>query len=268
MTILRSIRSELLKLTTVRSTWILGLILFAYVGVSAAGFAGVLAIAEDDGGLPTGAGLHLAIYAIATSVVGYAFPLLIGAFTITGELRFQTLTPTFLATPARGAVLAGKVVASFLVGLVLGVVGLLASAGLGGLVLALTGQETGFDDPETWWMIGRAVLAMALWTIVGVGLGTLIPNQVAVIVIVIAFTQFIEPVLRVATAFVDWTAELGRFLPGAASDALVGSSFFGIIGAAGGVDPLEPWQGGLVMVGIAGVLLLLGGLTTWRRDVT
>ena len=109
---------------------------------------------------------------------------------------------------------------------------------------------------------------MALWSIIGVALGVLIPNQVAVIVIVLAFTQFVEPLLRAASAFWEWTAELGRFLPGAAGDALVGSSIYTAFTGAVAVDPLEWWQGGLVLAGYAAVFLVAGALTTWRRDVT
>jgi branched-subunit amino acid transport protein len=107
---------------------------------------------------------------------------------------------------------------------------------------------------------------MALWAAVGIGLGSVVTNQVAVIVIVIAFTQFIEPVLRSVGALADWIADIVRFLPGAASDALVGTSVFGMM--APGQETLDWWIGALVLAGIAAVLTIIGALTTWRRDVT
>jgi ABC-2 type transport system permease protein len=105
---------------------------------------------------------------------------------------------------------------------------------------------------------------------VGVALGVLIPSQIGSIVTIIAFTQFVEPTLRVAAAFVDWLGEVGRFLPGAAGDALVGASIFSMFtgGTGGGVAPLEWWQGGLVLAGYALVMGAIGAATTWRRDVT
>ena len=60
-----------------------------------------------------------------------------------------------------------------------------------------------------------------------------------------------------------------RFLPGAASDALVGASLFTT--AAPGMpaeEPLAWWVGGLVLLGYGLVLVLLGHLLSWRRDVT
>ena len=57
-----------------------------------------------------------------------------------------------------------------------------------------------------------ALLAGVLFACVG--LGTLVTNQVAALVIVIAFTQFVEPILRVAASLSDITANIGKFLPG------------------------------------------------------
>jgi hypothetical protein len=102
-----------------------------------------------------------------------------------------------------------------------------------------------------------------------VGLGALIRNQVAAIVIVLAFTQVIEPILRLAGSFVGWVGDATRFLPGAASDALVGASFYSAIAGAGGTGSgaLEWWQGGLVLLGFAAMFAVLAQLFSWRRDV-
>jgi hypothetical protein len=134
--------------------------------------------------------------------------------------------------------------------------------------MQLVGVDPGLDSADNWALIARALLAMALWAVVGVGLGVLLPNQVAVIVSVLAFTQFLEPLLRLASSFWEWTAAVGRFLPGAATDALVGSSIYSLAAAGGATDVLEWWQGGLVLGGYAVLFIGIGALTTWRRDVT
>jgi ABC-2 type transport system permease protein len=274
MIVWRSVRSELLKVTTTRLWWVLALVLLGYVGFTAGLLAGLFgALGEqmsaqpDAPQLPTDA-LPPIVYSVATAV-GYVFPVLLGALATTGEFRHQTITPTFLATPRRGLVLVAKVVVGLLVGALFGLIGLVASMGLGAPILSATGVDPALSDPDTWALAARVVLAMAIWAVIGVGLGVLVPNQVAVIVIVLAFTQFLEPILRFGTSIWEWTAELGRFLPGAASDALVGSSIFTSLGgAATTVAPLEWWQGGLVLAGIAAVVVVAGALTTWRRDVT
>ncbi|MET0955119.1 MAG: ABC transporter permease, partial [Cryobacterium sp.] len=235
--ILRPVAAEFAKILSTRMWWILALVLFGYIALLAGGLSALFggvdsgAISPDSVSSGGGAGLSTLgslpplIYSFAASV-GYVFPVLLGALATTGEFRHQTLTPTFLATPRRGRVLGAKTIALFVVGAALGLVGLAASVGVGALVFNGFGIDPLLADGETWALIGRTVLAMALWAVIGVGLGVLVPSQVASIVIVLAFTQFIEPLLRFASTFTQVTADIGKFLPGAASDALVGASFF------------------------------------------
>ncbi|AYF98757.1 ABC transporter permease [Protaetiibacter intestinalis] len=269
---LRSIHSEIRKVLTTRIWWILALILFGYIALVAAGMAALFAFASDQlteqggQGIPE-EGIPPLIYSLTTAF-GYVFPVLFGALATTGEFRHQTLTPTFLATPRRSTVLGGKVVTAVVFGVVYAVVGSLGAVGLGGIVIAATGHDPLLGASDTWALLGRVVIAMVLWAVIGVGLGVLVPNQVAVIVIVLAFTQFVEPLLRTAAAFWEWSAAVGRFLPGAAGDALVGSSIFSALTGGSAVQPLEWWQGGLVLAGYAALFLVAGAATTWRRDVT
>ena len=62
------------------------------------------------------------IYSVASSV-GYVFPVLFGTLATTAEFRHQTLTPTFLATPQRGAVLGAKFATLAVFGAIYGVAG-------------------------------------------------------------------------------------------------------------------------------------------------
>jgi hypothetical protein len=274
---LRSIAAEFAKLFTTRMWWILAIVLFAYIGLLAGGLAALFAgiqtgvispDAVNTGGGPTPdlGSLPPLIYSFASSV-GFVFPVLLGALATTGEFRHQTLTPTFLATPRRGVVLGAKTVTLVVVGAGFGIIALAASVGIGGGVLSAFGVDALLLDQETWLQAARAVLAMGLWAMVGVGLGVLVPNQVASIVIVLAFTQFIEPLLRLAASFLEVTAQIGNFLPGAASDALVGATVFAFA-SPGTVAPLDWWQGGLVLLGYALVATVIGYAASWKKDVT
>ncbi len=275
MSLLASTRSETTKVFSTATWWILAIVLVFYVGSTAGGVAalfGGIASGDLGGGegqaIPPTVSLAPSIYAVATSV-GYVFPLLVGALMVTGEFRHKTLTPTFLATPRRGIALFSKVVVAIFVGLIYGVIAIGSAVGPGAGILAAFGVETELGNSDTWALLGRALLALVIWTIVGVGLGAFLRNQVIAIVVVLAFTQFVEPIARLAGGFVDWVGDVTQFLPGAAGDALVGASLFESFGGApSGTSGLEWWAGGLVLAGYAAIFLLLGWATSWRRDVT
>lgn len=271
---MRLIRSEYRKLVTTRMWWVLLIVLAVYVAFIAGVFALIFGAFSDFGegqGLPASMDVHPFVYSAATSI-GYVFPVLLGALAVTGEFRHQTLTPTFLTAPRRGRVLLAKLLVVAVAGAVYGAVAFAASIIVGAPLLAIGDVPLGLGDLDTWALVARGVLAMMIWAVIGVGLGALVPNQVAAIVIVIAFTQFLEPTLRAGAMLLDWAAQIGQFLPGAASDALVGASFFS--GAAftgeGGpeVPMLDWWQGGLVLAAIAAVLVMIGANARWKSDVT
>jgi len=274
MSLARATRSELTKQFSTSLWWVLAIVLVAYLGFTAGGLAatlgavasGVLSDSATGGALP-GETLPPIIYSIATSV-GYIFPLLIGVLVVTGEFRHKTLTPTFLATPRRGIALTGKALAGVVMGVLYGVLALVATVGPGAGLLAAFGEPTALDEPETWALLGRIVVAFVVWVLIGIGVGTLVRNQIGAVVGVIAFTQFVEPIVRTVAGFIGGVGDVIRFLPGAASDALVGASIYSTFAeAAGGAAPLDWWAGGLILLGYAVVFLVLGGLLSWRRDV-
>ncbi|WP_349425450.1 ABC transporter permease [Microbacterium sp. LWS13-1.2] len=272
MSLTAATRAETTKLFSTSVWWILAVVLFAYVAFTAAALGFVFAAAAT-GALPGNApplpeeGLAATLYSTATAV-GYVFPLLVGTLMVTAEFRHKTLTPTFLATPRRGRVLAAKLAVGVLIGVVLGVIGIAAALGTSAAFLAGFGLETEITSLDTWTMLGRMLLAYVLWTLIGVGVGALVRNQVGAIVGVLVFTQFVEPIGRTAAAFVDGLSGFTRFLPGAASDALVGASVLSASMPQGSAEPLEWWAGGLILLGYAVVFVVVGHLVSWRRDVS
>lgn len=266
-------RSELTKQVTTAMWWILAVVLVVYVGSTAAGLGFVFA-ASATGALPESGGapipeegLATALYSLAVSI-GYVFPLLIGTLMVTTEFRHQTLTPTFLATPRRAVVLGAKVAVGAVLGVVYAVIAIVATVGPAAGFLAGFGLDTDLTSSDTWALLVRIVIAFVLWVLVGIGVGALVRNQVAAVVIVLAFTQFVEPLARLAASFVEGLSNVTNFLPGAAGDALVGSSILAIAGAGAASAPLEWWAGGLVLLGYAAVFLVIGYFTSWRRDVS
>ncbi|WP_282945526.1 ABC transporter permease [Cellulomonas endometrii] len=263
--------SEYRKIITTRTWWVLLIVMVVYMAF----IGGMLAFAFTfDGADVSGASgepvamdpeaVATAVYTLPASF-GYALPLLVGVLSVTAEFRHRTLTPTLLAQPDRNRFVAGKLLAGLPMGLLYGVLGMLATVGAGVAAFAFTDAPTLLDDGGVWAIIARTALALTVWCMVGVGLGFAMPNQVVAIVVVLAFTQFVEPILRLVLTLNDATAGIGRFLPGAAGEAISGGSFYS---ATGSGDILGPVAGALVLVGYALVLALLGRLTTLRRDIT
>ena len=114
------------------------------------------------------------------------------------------------------------------------------------------------------YLIVLSVVVMALWAVLGVAVGGVMTNQVAAIIVILAFTQFVEPIARLALGAWDATAGVARFLPGAAADAVLGSSFYAQTGA---VDLLPRWGGALVMLAYVALFLTCARFVTLRRDV-
>jgi hypothetical protein len=251
--------------------WLLGVVMFAYMGFM--GIVMAFSLTNDPsamgGGLGTvteldGLTIARTVYTLAVSL-GYVFPLVIGALSITSEFRHKTITPTLLAEPRRGIFLGAKLVVGAALGAAYGVIGT-AGAVLGALPFLLTkGDGAHLGDGGVRADLFFSVLAIAIWCVIGVGLGTLLPNQIASVVVILAFTQFVEPILRIGLVAVDALEGVQKFLPGAAAEALAGSSLYSTTGMLGLLD--RGW-GAVVLLAYAAGFALLGRYTTLRRDIS
>lgn len=272
-----ALRVEVRKTATTRTWWLIALVMLGYMAVMGVimAFSLVLGMrqAQESGQQSSGLGetpVILDAMSIATSVytlavaLGYIFPAILGALAVTGEFRHRTITPTLLAEPRRSLVLGAKLVAVLPFALVVAIAGVVGTVLGGAATLAVMGEPTLLGDSEIQRTIVMSVVALLLWALVGVGFGSVITNQVAAIVVLLAFTQFVEPILRLLLAQFDVTEALSKFLPGAAGEAIAGSSLYVSSGLA---QLLAPWQGVLVLLGYAVVLVLVGRFTTFRRDI-
>jgi ABC-type transport system involved in multi-copper enzyme maturation permease subunit len=258
------VRSELKKISSTRLWWGLLLGAMLWTGLNAgitAGFAGI----EPGAGQPATPGLDTpeairSVYAAAAFGGAYVFALILGITGMTQEYRYQTITPTFLVCPRRSRVVGAKIVAHLAVGVLYGAAALVAAVAVGALVIGLRGYDLGFGAERLWSSMVLAVVAVALWTLIGIGIGTFIRNQVVAILVGILVTFLLEPLITVALNALELEA-VGKFLPSNASSALMApSNSF--------VDYLDWWAGGLVLLGYAAVLAGLGMLANIRRDVT
>ena len=258
------LRSELTKTLTTRMWWALlvgAVLLTALQAVATAAVAGSGpgTGAPATPGLESGETLRQAFAGAAFNGT-YLFALVMGVLAITGEYRHQTVTPTFLATPRRARVVVAKALAQVAVGAVFGLVALLTALVGAGTVIAVRGASMGLDDPTLWRAMVLVVLAISLWTVLGLGIGTLLRNQVAAVLVAIGLGLVIEPLLGLLLTVLDLDV-VARFLPSAASSAVLDPPTTGF-------DLLPWWGGALVMAAYAAAFAALGVLLSVRRDIT
>ena len=258
------LRAELKKISSTRLWW--GLLLGAVVFSGIQSLANAVVAGMDAGaGQPTIPGLDSAeairsVYPMAMFSGTYIFALILGVTGMTGEYRYQTITTTFLVSPRRSRVVAAKILAHVVMGLVYGLVALLAVLVVGGATMTIRGHGLGYGADRLWPTMALAVVAVAIWAVVGIGVGTLVRNQVVAVLLAVLVTFLVEPLLTFALAAADLDAVV-RWLPTNASTALM---------APGDVlvDYLDWWAGGLVLLGYGLVLAALGLLLSVRRDIS
>jgi ABC-2 type transport system permease protein len=105
--------------------------------------------------------------------------------------------------------------------------------------------------------LAGVVAAVAIFGLIGVGLGALLREQVATVVGLLVYLFIAEPIVTRIPALDSWTV----YLPGAAANALTQV-------AQANQDFLPPWQGGLVLAAYGLLLATAGTALTIRRDIT
>lgn len=184
---------------------------------------------------------------------GALFAALIGVMAITSEFRHGTIRSTFLVTPDRNRVIAAKVIASLLMGIVFGLVAIWLSFGIGYAILAGRGIDFALDTNHVLLLMLGTLLMTALWAALGVGLGAVVTNQVFAVIGVIVWAFFVDNLIRALVP------DVGRFTPVGASDSVT----------AGFADYLlAPALGGLLLAAYAVVFVAAGAVLVARRDVT
>ncbi|MDR3068018.1 MAG: ABC transporter permease [Cellulomonas sp.] len=267
----QTLTMEFRKYFSTRTWWALLLVTLAWVAMNlatmvlAVHFGGSDMTEQDGMSMPKGDDLARLLYSMGTTL-GFVFPAIVGAMSVAGEYRHQTLTPTLLADPVRWRVLAAKFVSAVPLGALYAVAVIVGCLAFGAAPLALLGDATALGSGQTWEMFARMVLAMVLWGLVGVGLGTLITNQMAAIVTLLGITMFLEPTLRAIPMLIGRDVPALAYLPGALGDGVTGESLYSMLGE-NGVSLLSLGPAVLGLVVYAVVLLVAGYFLRFRRDV-
>jgi hypothetical protein len=181
--------------------------------------------------------------------------LLVGITMMAGEFRHNTATPTFLITPDRRRVIAAKLAAGSVVGVVVAAVSSLLTLAVALPWLAARDIDISLLSTDVGVPILGALIATGLAAAVGIGLGALMPNQTVAITVVIVWTSIVEALL------VGFVPEIGRWLPTGAASALGGT-----VTAEGGLLPF--WGAALLLTGYGLALAAAGTRLVTRREIT
>jgi ABC-2 type transport system permease protein len=237
------IRSELLKLRTLRSTlWAAGALLA--VALLTAGLA-----MGDAGskGYSSPSELRETIAAIGYAAV--FFLAVLGANSVAGEYRHGTISQRFLANPARRRVLVAKLVTYALVGAVVGLVVTALSAPIGEAVVSAKGLTLDLGDAGPRLFASIAVAA-ALAGMLGVVIGALTRNPT--IAMVAIFGVWIAE--KIAGG---WLGDIGQYLP-----------FTLVENTLGLIHPMGWGSAALTLAGLIAALALVAQRVVTPRDVT
>ncbi len=243
---IRLVRAELVKLSTTRLFLWLGLLIVAL----SAFVTSTTILSNQESELAT---LSQQRSIAQFAAVGAVIALIVGIVLAAGEYAHGTIAHTFLVTPVRERVVAAKLVAGAIVGVLV----------------------TGFAELVTWtiaaawlsgksvpfWLDSRSILntylgilgAGALAAALGVGLGALLQRQTAAIVLALIWLLVGEPVLSIA--------HIQEYAPGHAIAAVA-------VAGNRGSELLAFWPGLLIALGYVGALAAAGAVAVDRSDVS
>lgn len=248
------IRAELLKLRTTRTLpWLL-LATLALVVVTVG--ANIASADPDDAALP----LHDP--ALLGQVIGISFGIpqvlmtVLGALAFTQEVRYGTITSTFLVEPRRSRVLVAKAVALVTAAVAIAAATLVVSVGLS---MALIGTKDGniTTGRQFWQIVAAVFVAMVLYGVFGLTLGALLRDQIVAVVAIVVWLGPAEHLL------IDALPEVGRWTPGGAT--------FGLLQIGPALSTpgtlLDAAVGGLLLLGYTITAAALALTVAPRRDV-
>lgn len=264
------LRSEWVKLFTLRSTWwCLGIIAALTVGIPA-----LIALAlsnSGDAGLAGSADTGYVNWMMATTLpIGFSVlaAAVLGCLVITGEYGTGMIRSTMAAAPKRLSALFAKAVVIGAVVFVVGFVSLAFGAVASGAILGAADVVIDWSDGRVWLTLLAAAAYPALIAVFSVGVGTILRNSAGAIAAVLGLLLVVPTIFQLVGGLLQaqWAFDVGAFLPSSLGSTMYTPVVEGMTFAQGTVT-LEVWQATLALVAWAVAAIAGGALLLKARDV-
>ena len=245
------IRSEFLK---VRSTQVWFWLLLASLAITAASVVGNIA---TDNNAQLAHDLHDILTAANSA---YIASFVVGVLSVTTEFRYQTITPTVLATPSRWRLITAKLVTFALVGAAFALVCVVVALAI--TIPWVEARGVHFSLADSYTPVLAAFTVVSLTTLIGLGAGALLKNQIVAVsvglIVLLVVEQIVLAIPKVKYAY--------PYLPGGLAQAVIVAHNGDRV--SNGVTMLPIWGGVVGLLIWALGLSLLGAGITMNRDIT
>jgi hypothetical protein len=254
---LDALRSEWLKLWSLRSTWItLGVAVLLGIG-GGAGISAAAASAYRHGHLGRHGWQPVEVSLISLFFVQWAMAIL-GALSITGEYGSGMVRTSLAAVPRRARFLVAKAAVLTVVVLVVGEVIAFGSFVVGQAVLGAGVPHASLSDATTLRAVVGGGLYLTAIGLLSIGVGFLVRSTAAAIAIVVG-VLFVFPIVLEAIP-VSWLKTVDKWWPTQA-----GKQIYSQVGPHAS-DVLGPWAGFGILCAFVAVVLALGYVALSSRD--
>jgi ABC-2 type transport system permease protein len=248
---IRLVRAEFIKLRTTQVWfWLLVAVLAICVLVVLGSFLSAGAVTSKTD-VPD-------VFASTNSASIAVFVL--GVLGVTTEFRYQTITPTVLVTPSRWTLITAKMIAYALIGVAYALACVLVELAMVLPWLSARGISFDLGDPDLRRAIFGLFLVLALYGIVGLGVGALLRNQIVAVTVGVIFLLILENILLA----IPGVRHAWPYLPAGAVAAILSHARE----EQDVVTILTPLGGVIVLVLWAFVPAIIGAAFTMNRDIT
>lgn len=274
VSLMRSIRGEMRKLLSLRSTWIM--LLLDFLALPAGGLVLAFMMKLTNGtDMPAGQAPGLSASAYWSAIgslyqVSAIIVAILGVMSVTADYTSSSIDSTLTANPHRGMVLAGKGVCVALVTWVASQLSVLVSWAC--VQAVLSSEQVGPLEASMsrlpWVIILGTPAMLTLFAVMAVGIGALCRSTLGGVLVVFAVVMFIPTFLDIISGFqryFSWVAPLSRAFP------------MSLIASFLDANPPMPeqdmafdpqwWQCGLLMVAWTAAFYIIGHIVMKVADI-